>query len=64
MGIVRDSDDQVRSRLVSAAGPCDIVITSGGVSMGAKDFVKPLLEEIGTVLILNIITFEHFIISV
>jgi molybdopterin molybdotransferase len=27
----------------------DVLITSGGVSMGTKDFIKPLLAEIGTV---------------
>ena len=26
-------------------GECDVVITSGGVSMGEKDFIKPILEE-------------------
>jgi gephyrin len=35
-----------------AAGPgggCDILITTGGVSMGDRDFIKPALESVGTV---------------
>lgn len=49
LGIVSDSKDQLRERLLEASTRCDIVISSGGVSMGAADFVKPLLKEIGTV---------------
>ena len=30
-------------------GTCDVLLTSGGVSMGELDFVKPLLEQAGTV---------------
>jgi molybdopterin biosynthesis enzyme len=29
---------------------CDVVITSGGVSMGEKDLIKPYLEEKGEIL--------------
>ena len=48
LGIVSDSKEGLRARLLEAAERCDIVISSGGVSMGAADFVKPLLKEIGT----------------
>lgn len=30
-------------------GGADVIITSGGVSMGDTDFVKPMLERLGTV---------------
>lgn len=49
LGIVSDSKELLRERLLEASTRCDIVISSGGVSMGAADFVKPLLKEIGTV---------------
>jgi gephyrin len=49
LGIVSDVKDEVRQRLVDAMAKCDIVVSSGGVSMGAADFVKPLLKEIGTI---------------
>ena len=49
LGIVSDSKEELRARLIEASLKCDIVVSSGGVSMGAADFVKPLLKEIGTV---------------
>lgn len=35
--------------MLSAVERCDVVITSGGVSMGEADYVKTILQEIGTV---------------
>lgn len=49
LGIISDSKEQLRNGLLDASMKCDIVISSGGVSMGAADFIKPLLKEIGTV---------------
>jgi gephyrin len=49
LGIASDSKEELRQRLLDAAARCDVVITSGGVSMGAADFVKPLLRELGTI---------------
>lgn len=33
----------------AVAAGADVVITSGGVSMGDTDYVKPMLEKMGTV---------------
>ena len=52
LGIVADAKDIIRERMISACDSCDVVITSGGVSMGNKDFVKPLLQELGKVILL------------
>jgi gephyrin len=49
LGIVPDNKEELRLHLLEAADRCDVVVSSGGVSMGAADFVKPLLKEIGTV---------------
>jgi gephyrin len=49
LGIVRDTRETLRSRMVEAVEQCDVVVTSGGVSMGDADFVKGLLAELGTV---------------
>lgn len=49
LGIFPDSEDVIRAGLIEGCVACDVVLTSGGVSMGDKDFVKPLLEELGTV---------------
>eukprot|EP00923_Selenidium_pygospionis_P006312 GHVN01010858.1.p1 GENE.GHVN01010858.1~~GHVN01010858.1.p1 ORF type:complete len:683 (-),score=114.39 GHVN01010858.1:189-2237(-) len=35
--------------MVNAAIPVDAIIVSGGVSMGERDFVKPVLAELGSI---------------
>jgi molybdopterin molybdotransferase len=47
LGIVPDAREELRSRLLDASRMADIVITSGGVSVGAYDLVKDVLQEIG-----------------
>lgn len=50
LGIARDDEEELEKILDNAlSSGIDILITSGGVSMGDKDFVKPLLEKRGTV---------------
>ncbi len=49
LGIVADVRDELRARLLEAAEVGDVVVTSGGVSVGALDFVKDVLGEIGTI---------------
>ncbi|HLC41561.1 MAG TPA: gephyrin-like molybdotransferase Glp [Methylomirabilota bacterium] len=46
-GIVPDSRDRLKECLLEAAQAADVVITSGGVSVGAYDLVKDVLTEIG-----------------
>jgi molybdopterin molybdotransferase len=49
LGIARD-DEEVQRRLVrQGLDKADVLVTSGGVSVGTRDLIKPLLEEIGTV---------------
>jgi molybdopterin molybdotransferase len=47
LGIVPDRREELRARLLEAADMADLVITSGGVSVGAHDLVKDVLAEIG-----------------
>ncbi|HLF83902.1 MAG TPA: gephyrin-like molybdotransferase Glp [Blastocatellia bacterium] len=47
LGTVDDALEATRDALTRAADNCDIVITSGGVSMGDYDLVKAALKEIG-----------------
>ena len=49
LGIVPDVRELLRERLLHAAGAADIVLTSGGVSVGDYDLVKAVLGEIGTI---------------
>jgi molybdopterin molybdotransferase len=46
-GIVPDVREVLRRRLEEAAGAAEIVLTSGGVSVGVYDLVKAVLGEIG-----------------
>ena len=47
LGIVEDTPEATRVALIRAADNHDIVITSGGVSMGDYDLVKGALKDIG-----------------
>jgi molybdopterin molybdotransferase len=47
---VGDDPDALRLCLDRAADDADLIVTSGGVSMGAKDHVRALLEREGEVL--------------
>jgi molybdopterin molybdotransferase len=50
MGVVRDEPAELERALVTAAECADVIITSGGVSVGEADFVKQALEKLGEVL--------------
>ena len=49
LGIVPDRRDELSARLREAGDMADLVITSGGVSVGAYDLVKEVLAEVGSV---------------
>lgn len=54
LGIAGDDEDEIRAVLDKALSTdnhndIDILLTSGGVSMGDRDFVKPLLQQKGRV---------------
>src|SRR3982075_771589 len=53
-GIVPDSLDATREVLRRAAGECDLIVTSGGVSVGEADYVKPAVEAEGALLMWKI----------
>ena len=53
-GIVPDSLEATRRVLRRAAAECDVVVTSGGVSVGDADFVKPAVEAEGRLLMWKI----------
>ena len=50
MGLIRDDPAAIESAFTQAAQAADVVITSGGVSVGEADFVKQLLAKLGEVL--------------
>jgi molybdopterin molybdotransferase len=49
LGIVPDDRATLRARLGEAAAGADVVLSSGGVSVGVYDLVKEVLSEIGAI---------------
>ncbi|TFD49970.1 molybdopterin molybdotransferase MoeA [Cryobacterium sp. Hh11] len=49
VGAVPDDDDTLRALLTDLAGTVDVIVLSGGVSVGAYDVVKAVLQPLGTV---------------
>ena len=49
LGISGDTQEALEARVQDGLARADILLTSGGVSMGELDLVKPLLEHAGTV---------------
>lgn len=46
--ILRDSYEATKEAFLQASKDCDLIISSGGVSVGDYDYVVPVLEEIGS----------------
>lgn len=49
LGIIRDERELIEQAFQDAAAQADVVITSGGVSVGEADFVKETLDRLGEV---------------
>lgn len=49
LGIVADKPETLKQVLQEARQTCDVIISSGGVSVGDADFVKPVLDELGEI---------------
>ncbi|KAF9952067.1 hypothetical protein BGZ65_005549, partial [Modicella reniformis] len=45
LGIAPDSPEDLETAVRNGVDKCDIVVTTGGVSMGEMDLLKPLLEQ-------------------
>ncbi len=50
LGNFIDSPEEIRGAFQRAAACADVVVTSGGVSVGEADFIKQMLNELGEVL--------------
>ncbi len=48
MGIVPDQREATEQALQSAAQSHDVILTSGGVSVGEEDHIKPAVQALGT----------------
>ncbi len=47
LGVVKDEPESIRQTLLHAADKADLIITTGGVSVGEADYIKSVLDEIG-----------------
>jgi molybdopterin molybdotransferase len=48
-GIVRDDPASLKAAFIEAASKADVLISSGGVSVGEADFTKQIMQELGDV---------------
>ena len=48
-GIVRDDPNSLRKAFIEASEKADVLISSGGVSVGEADFTKQIMQELGDV---------------
>jgi molybdenum cofactor synthesis domain len=46
-GIVKDDKELIRNSILSALDECDILLLTGGVSVGDYDYVREILDSIG-----------------
>lgn len=49
MGVVHDSPEALEHAMLQAMEQADVIITSGGVSVGEADFTKDVMEKLGSV---------------
>ena len=49
LGVIRDEPALLEAAFAEAAGRCDAIITSGGVSVGEADFTKAMMKKLGDV---------------
>jgi len=49
LGMVRDETDLLRAKFHAAIQIADVIITSGGMSVGEADFTKTVMNELGDV---------------
>jgi molybdopterin molybdotransferase len=47
--VVADAPEPLREALQELAATCDVVVSTGGVSAGDSDWIRPLVEELGQV---------------
>ncbi|OGO06457.1 MAG: hypothetical protein A2Y73_04460 [Chloroflexi bacterium RBG_13_56_8] len=48
-GIIPDIEEELESAILEGLRRADMLLTSGGVSMGSRDLIKPILEKLGEI---------------
>lgn len=49
MGVIADNPKDIEDALLGASKHCDVILTSGGVSVGEADFIADVLSKIGQI---------------
>ncbi|WP_428623493.1 molybdopterin molybdotransferase MoeA [Sedimenticola sp.] len=49
MGVIADEAEAIRDAMLQAASEADLVLTSGGISVGEADFIAENIHQLGTV---------------
>jgi len=49
-GIANDSPEELKEKIIEAENKCDVILLTGGVSMGEFDYVPQILAEVGFVI--------------
>jgi molybdopterin molybdotransferase len=49
MGVIPDREADIKGALETAAGMADLILTSGGVSVGDADYIVAALRQLGTI---------------
>jgi molybdopterin molybdotransferase len=49
MGVIRDDRAAIKQAFIEASDNADVIITSGGVSVGEADYIKETLEALGEI---------------
>lgn len=53
MGIARDEKEFIKRQILDGLAMADIVVTTGGVSVGDYDFVKDVVREVGVEMVIE-----------
>lgn len=49
MGVIKDSPEALENAMLEAAHQADVILTSGGVSVGEADYTKQVMSKLGQV---------------
>ena len=58
LGVVSDAYDDIKTQMREALESCDVLVTTGGVSVGDYDFVKDIIPELGAEVIFKGVTIK------
>ncbi len=58
LGIVKDEKEIIKQKIIEAINCSDVVLSTGGVSVGDYDYVEQILEELGGKIYINTVAIK------